>query len=97
MTREEIILKHIKRDGLGLEIGASCAPVAPKKRGFRVHVLDDCDSLLKKGGVLSLVVPDKRYCFDRFRPLTDVGRVIDAARNPQKFIRPERRLNIFLR
>ena len=59
--------------------------------------LNDCDSLLKKGGVLSLVVPDKRYCFDRFRPLTDVGRVIDAARNPQKFIRPERRLNIFLR
>ena len=157
MTREEIILK---RDGLGLEIGADCAPVAPKKRGFRVHVLDhcdknaliekyrphginienieevdfvwdgrpyveligrrhaygwiigshvrehttdllgflnDCDSLLKQGGVLSLVVPDKRYCFDRFRPLTDVGRVIDAARNPQKFIRPERRLNIFLR
>jgi len=43
MTREEIILKHIKRDGLGLEIGASCAPVAPKKRGFRVHVLDHCD------------------------------------------------------
>jgi len=40
MTREEIILK---RDGLALEIGAGCAPVAPKKRGFRVHVLDHCD------------------------------------------------------
>src|SRR5207248_10442242 len=43
MTREEIILSHIKRDGLGLEIGAGCAPVAPKKQGFRVHVLDYCD------------------------------------------------------
>ena len=147
MTREEIILSYIKRDGLGLEIGAGCAPIAPKKQGFRVHVLDhcdknaliekyrphginvgnieevdfvwdgrsyteligrrhvydwiigshvlehttdligflnDCDSLLKKEGVLSLAVPDKRYCFDRFRPLTGIGRVIDAARNPQK-------------
>ncbi len=139
MTREEIILKHIKRNGRGLEIGPGCAPIAPKKRGFRVHVLDhcdknaliekyrphginlenieevdfvwdgrpyveligrrhvydwiigshvlehttdligflnDCDSLLKKDGVLSLAVPDKRYI-------------------RRKFIRPERWPNIF--
>ena len=43
MTREEIILKHIKRDGRGLEIGPGCAPIAPKKQGFHVHVLDHCD------------------------------------------------------
>ena len=43
MTREEIVLFHIKRDGLGLEIGAGYAPIAPKKQGFRVHVLDHCD------------------------------------------------------
>ena len=147
MTREEIILSYIKRDGLGLEIGAGCAPIAPKKQGFRVHVLDhcdkkalvekyrphginvdnieevdfiwdgrsytelvgrrhvydwiigshvlehttdligflnDCDSLLKKDGVLSLVVPDKRHCFDHFRPLAGIARVIDAGRNPQR-------------
>jgi hypothetical protein len=147
MTREEIILSQIKRDGLGLEIGAGYAPLAPKKQGFRVHVLDhcdkkaliekyrpqginvenieevdfiwdgrsyteligrrhvydwvigshvlehttdligflnDCDSLLKKDGVLSLAVPDKRYCFDHFRPFTGIGRVIDAAGNSQK-------------
>ena len=30
MTREEVILAHIKRDGLGLEIGAGCSPIAPK-------------------------------------------------------------------
>jgi hypothetical protein len=43
MTREEIILSHIKRDGLGLEIGAGCSPIAPKKQGFRVQVLDHRD------------------------------------------------------
>lgn len=145
MTREEIILSHIKRNAL--EIGAGCSPIAPKKQGFRVHVLDhcdkealiekyrphgiavenieevdfvwdgrpyteligrryvydwiiashvlehttdligflnDCDSLLKKDGVLSLAVPDKRYSFDHFRPITGIGRVIDTARNPPK-------------
>ena len=147
MNREEIILKHIKRDGRGLEIGPGCAPIAPKKQGFHLHVrdhcdkkaliekyrphginvdnieevdfvsdgrsytelvgrrhvydwiigsqvlehttdligfLNDCDSLLKKEGVPSLAVPDKRYCFDHFRALSSIGRVIDAARNPQK-------------
>jgi len=50
MTREEIILSHIKRHGLGLEIGLGRAPIAPKKQGFRVHVLDHCDrkALIKK-------------------------------------------------
>jgi hypothetical protein len=43
MTREEIILSHIKRDGLGLEIGPGCASIASKKQGFHVHVLDRCD------------------------------------------------------
>lgn len=35
-------------------------------------------TVLKPGGVLSLVVPDKRFCFDRFRPIAGVGAVIDA-------------------
>jgi hypothetical protein len=39
MTREEIILSHVRRNGLGLEIGAGCSPIAPKKHGFSVHVL----------------------------------------------------------
>ena len=147
MTREEVILSHIKRDGRGLEIGAGHAPIAPKRDGFRVQILDhcdtatlieklerhsikvdrveevdfvwdgrpypeiigatklydwiiashviehttdlvgflhDCDSLLKENGVLSLAVPDIRHCFDRFRPITGIGRVIDAAGNTEK-------------
>jgi SAM-dependent methyltransferase len=145
MTREEIILAHINKDGAGLEIGPSHAPIAPKKQGYRVHVLDhrdrnalvekyrehgvnlanieevdfvwdgrpyveligrrhiydwiiashvlehttdlvgflnDCDSLLKENGVLSLALPDMRYCFDRFRPASGLGRVIDSALHP---------------
>jgi hypothetical protein len=43
-----------------------------------VGFLNDCEILLRDGGRLSLVVPDKRYCFDRFQPLSTVGDVIDA-------------------
>ena len=68
MTREEIILFHIKRDGLGLEIGAGCAPIAPKKEGFRVHVLDHCD---------------KKALVEKYRP-HGINVDIDAGRNPQR-------------
>jgi SAM-dependent methyltransferase len=40
--------------------------------------IQDCENLLKPNGVLSLVIPDKRFCFDRFKPLSTVGSVIDA-------------------
>ena len=32
-----------------------------------IAFLADCDAVLKDTGVLSLVIPDKRYSFDRFR------------------------------
>lgn len=54
------------------------------------HVLDiigffkDCVKLLKPYGVLSLVVPDKRYCFDFFRPLTLAGSAINSAGETKK-------------
>lgn len=47
-----------------------------------VHFLNDCSRLLAPGGVISLVVPDHRYCFDRFRERSSIGRVIDAALAP---------------
>ena len=43
-----------------------------------VGFLNDCRDILKPDGVLSLIVPDKRYCFDHYRPLTGLGQVIDA-------------------
>lgn len=135
------ILKHIDKKGRGLEIGASLNPVAPKKDGYDVHVIDhasrddlvkkyqnqnvntdniedvdyvwegqpyseltgkrkyydwiiashliehtpdligflnNCDAILKDDGVIALTVPDKRYCFDHFRPITGISKIIDS-------------------
>ena len=44
-----------------------------------IDFLNDCASLLAPGGVLSLVIPDHRYTFDRFRERSSIGRVIDAS------------------
>jgi SAM-dependent methyltransferase len=142
-NRIEKALAFIDRDGLGLEVGPAHSPIAPRREGFNVHVLDymdaealrdkfqdvavdltkieevdfvwkgerlpdlvggtgrydwiiashaiehlpdlasflvDCQDLLKPNGVVSLVIPDKRYCFDRFRPLTTTGEILDAYR-----------------
>lgn len=43
-----------------------------------VGFLNNCDEVLKDDGVLILAVPDRRYMFDYFRPLTSIGRVIDS-------------------
>jgi SAM-dependent methyltransferase len=40
--------------------------------------LRECESLLSPDGVLSLVIPDRRYCFDHFVPETTTGAVLDA-------------------
>jgi SAM-dependent methyltransferase len=41
-------------------------------------LLKDCERLLKPDGRVSLVVPDKRYCFDVFQGLTTTGQVLQA-------------------
>ncbi len=47
---------------------------APDLLGF----LKDCEALLKPEGILSLAVPDKRYCFDIFQPSASTGEIIQA-------------------
>ena len=47
-----------------------------------IDFINDCTVLLAPGGVLALVVPDHRYCFDRFRERSSIGRVIDTAASP---------------
>jgi len=140
MIRNEVILSHINRSGVGLEIGPSHRPAAPKREGFKVEIIDhldregllakyrehnldldaieevdhiwsgqpyeeltgnskhydwviashviehtpdligflkQCDAVLKDDGVVSLAIPDKRYCFDYHRPISGLARVID--------------------
>ncbi|MFZ0872386.1 MAG: hypothetical protein WAM90_16860 [Rhodanobacter sp.] len=45
-----------------------------------VGFLIECQTLLRESGRLILVVPDKRYCFDRFQSLTSTGDALDAHR-----------------
>lgn len=40
--------------------------------------LKEIHAVLKVGGTLSLVIPDKRCCFDYHRPLTQVAEVVEA-------------------
>jgi SAM-dependent methyltransferase len=124
VSREEKVFHLLDKKGLGLEIGPSHNPIAPKKQGFNVHILDhasatelrekyrdhnlnldnieevdfvwhgeslpeligkkncydwiiashviehvpdfisylqQCEALLKSDGILSLIIPDKRY------------------------------------
>jgi SAM-dependent methyltransferase len=46
----------------------------PDMLGF----LKSCERLLRPSGVLLLAVPDKRFCFDIFQPLTGTGAVLQA-------------------
>lgn len=43
-----------------------------------VSFLQQCEILLKDDGFLSLIVPDRRYCFDYFSPHSTSGNVLDA-------------------
>jgi len=144
MTREEKVLGMVDKAKIGLEIGPGHAPLAPKRAGFNVQIIDfmtkeqliesykshkgnidnieevdfvwkgqsyaeltgktnyynwiiaahviehtpdlisflkQCEEILNKNGVLSLVVPDIRYHFDYFRPITGISKVIDAYMN----------------
>ena len=127
LNRFDKVFAKLDKAGLGIEIGPSHNPIAPKKLGFNVHIIEEvdyiwkgepfvslvgkknhydwiiashviehipdtisflkhCDSILKNDGKLSLVIPDKRFCFDYFLPLSSTGNIIDAFEN--KNIRP---------
>ena len=43
-----------------------------------IGFLNDCDTILKDDGIISLVIPDKRYCFDHYRPITNISKIIDS-------------------
>jgi hypothetical protein len=148
MERRDAVLKGIRKDQRGIEIGPWFNPLASKAEGYRCLVLDvfdiaslkqratdianvpdnirdriepvdllgsstsieelvdargelgefdyivsshnfehlpnpikflqGCAKVLKPGGIISMAIPDKRSCFDYFRPLTTLGQWIDA-------------------
>lgn len=151
MDRKEKLIKHINPNGQGIEIGPGANPIAPKKDGFKVHIIDHmsreqllvkykehnldlkqieevdfvwqgegyadltgkrgfydwviashviehCPDLigflkglsdiLTDDGVVSLAIPDKRYCFDHFRPITSISKIIDAHLNKHSIHTP---------
>ena len=43
-----------------------------------IRFLQQCAAVLRPEGVLRLAIPDKRFCFDHFRPLTDTSELLQA-------------------
>jgi SAM-dependent methyltransferase len=43
-----------------------------------VRFLQGCEALLVPGGIVAMAVPDKRACFDFFRPHTSTGEMLEA-------------------
>jgi SAM-dependent methyltransferase len=142
-ARRNRLITGLNLDGLGLEIGASHAPIVPKRSGHKIEIADhssadhlrehyrkdptvditnieevdyvtggrsvaktigrpgrydyiiashviehvpdlvgflkDCETLLKPDGVLSLAVPDMRYCFDALQSRSTTGMALQAA------------------
>lgn len=49
-----------------------------------IKFLQGCEAILVPGGALTMAVPDKRGCFDVFRPLTELGDWIEAMREDRR-------------
>jgi SAM-dependent methyltransferase len=49
-----------------------------------VHFVNEAAALIRPGGRLAFVVPDRRFCFDRFRERSSLSAVIDAAVEPRE-------------
>jgi Methyltransferase domain len=81
----------IQADGSVLSVGAAAAAGAPFDWILASHVIEhipdlvawfrDLSSIMSPGARLSLVIPDRRYCFDALRPPTTVGDILLAHDN----------------
>jgi len=43
-----------------------------------ITFLNECSNLLTSTGIISLAIPDHRYCFDHYRVKSSIAQVIDA-------------------
>jgi hypothetical protein len=71
------MLEAVPRDLYGTFDALIASHVIEHTTDF-VGFLDTAQTLLSSDGVVILAVPDRRYCFDYFRPLTTTGDVLDA-------------------
>jgi len=62
-----------------------------------ITFIQNCETILKESGVLSLAIPDKRYCFDLYREKTSLSSVLDAFRERRKIHSPGTAAEYFLR
>lgn len=53
-----------------------------------IGFLKDCSLMINENGFISLSVPDKRYCFDHYRPITSIAQVINDYYCHQDFHSP---------
>ena len=42
-----------------------------------ISYLQQCEAMLKPDGILSFIIPDKRYCFDYFSSSSSTGDVLE--------------------
>lgn len=74
---DEVVVAHgHARGAFDYVIASHVAEHSPDLVGF----LGSCLALLRPGGVLSLVLPDKRWCFDLLKPLSTTGDALLAHR-----------------
>jgi hypothetical protein len=62
-----------EREEFGWIVASHVIEHTPDIIGF----LEDCEGLLASEGILSLAIPDKRFCFDHFRPISGLATVLD--------------------
>lgn len=43
-----------------------------------IRFLQGCEAVLRPGGILSMAIPDKRGCFDHFRPVSTLAEMLAA-------------------
>lgn len=43
-----------------------------------IRFLQGCEQVLKPGGTISMAIPDRRFCFDFYRPLTELSEWLQA-------------------
>jgi predicted SAM-dependent methyltransferase len=61
-----------------------------------VTFIKNCEAVLKERGLLSLAIPDKRYCFDVYREKTSLSSVLDTFREKRKIHSPGTAAEYFL-